>query len=66
MADKQKYECESCGKKAETAAGDPEPDCCGKTMTKAEALPFCQTSTTAEHSRLDDFEEPCDDGRSGN
>ena len=66
MADKQEYECENCGKKAETAVDDPQPDCCGKPMTKAEALPFCQVSNTAEHSRFDDFEGPCDDGRGGN
>ena len=66
MADKQEYECENCGKKAELGADDPQPDCCGKPMKKAEPLPFCTTSTTAEQTRFEDFEGPCDDGRAGN
>jgi thiol peroxidase len=30
-----------------------------------EALDACVTTATAEHSRADDFGEPCDDGRAG-
>jgi hypothetical protein len=41
------------------------PECCGKDMQTAEELKACGLSSTAEHSRFDDFEEPCDDGRSG-
>ena len=67
MADKTIYECKNCGKKVED--GDPGatvPECCDKPMTKAEPLPVCNLSETAEHSRMDDLGEPCDDGRSGN
>lgn len=67
MADKTIYECKNCGKKVEdgdTAAAVPE--CCDKPMTKAEPLPVCNLSETAEHSRMDDLGEPCDDGRAGN
>ena len=66
MADKLTYECANCGKKAEQNADDSTaPECCGKTMQEAAPLDACQTSTTAEHSRLDDLGEPCDDGRAG-
>jgi hypothetical protein len=34
-------------------------------MQSAEELKACGLSSTAEHSRFDDIEEPCDDGRSG-
>jgi hypothetical protein len=34
-------------------------------MQKAEDLPACEVSATAEHARMDDFGEPCDDGRAG-
>ena len=66
MSKKQQYECEDCGSTAETSdASDPAPECCGKTMARAEQLPVCEVSSTAEHARADDFGEPCDDGRSG-
>jgi DNA-directed RNA polymerase subunit RPC12/RpoP len=64
MSEKQQYECKDCGRKAETSdSGAAAPECCGKTMAKAEPLPFCEMSSTAEHARADDFGEPCDDGR---
>ena len=63
MADN--YECKKCGKKAERAVDDPIPECCGQPMEKEEPLPFCTTSETAEHSRMDQLDEPCDDGRTG-
>lgn len=28
-------------------------------------LPFCMKAPSAEHSRAHDYDEPCDDGRSG-
>jgi hypothetical protein len=34
-------------------------------MRRFESLDACTVSTTAEHSRLDDFDDACDDGRSG-
>jgi hypothetical protein len=42
------------------------PDCCGKPMRGTEKLPVCEMSTTAEHSRLGESDDACDDGRSGN
>jgi hypothetical protein len=66
MTEKKSYECENCGKKEELSAEEAQSaECCGKPMQAAEALPVCETSTTAEHSRLDDLGEPCDDGRAG-
>ena len=35
------------------------------TSDTGEALDACVQSSTAEHARADDFDEPCDDGRSG-
>ena len=64
MAGTKEYECKHCGKKTEVAEGENAPDCCDETMTEV-PLPFCTTSTTAEHTRGDDFGEPCDDGRTG-
>ena len=66
MADTQLYECAQCGNTVEVSAKEAKaPECCGKTMQSAEELKACNLSSTAEHSRFDDFEEPCDDGRSG-
>ena len=31
-----------------------------------EALPYCMKAPAAEHSRANDNDEPCDDGRNGN
>ena len=61
------YECENCGKKLEVQQeGANVPDCCGKPMRGTEKLPVCEMSTTAEHSRLSEGDDACDDGRSGN
>ena len=66
MTEKQNYECEDCGKRIEINPDESgAPQCCNKPMKKAEPLDACQKSSTAEHSRFDDFGEPCDDGRSG-
>jgi hypothetical protein len=66
MAELQVYECESCGNTIEIDMDESKrPECCGNAMKKAEELKACNLSTTAEHSRFDDFDEPCDDGRSG-
>jgi hypothetical protein len=66
MAAKKNYECSNCGKQAELSPEDAKKsECCGKPMQEAEPLPVCETSTTAEHSRIDDLGEPCDDGRAG-
>jgi hypothetical protein len=34
-----------------------------KKKKKEEELPFCTTAPSAEHSRADDEDEPCDDFR---
>jgi len=66
MDDKCIFNCEVCGSKKETSGSDTQvPECCGTPMQKAEDLPACEVSATAEHARLDDFGEPCDDGRAG-
>ena len=66
MTDMKVYECVSCGNTVEIDADESRiPECCGNAMKPAEELKACVLSATAEHSRLDDFEEPCDDGRSG-
>lgn len=66
MYDECIFNCEVCGtsKTVEVATDNP-PECCDKPMKKKEALPVCETTATAEHSRMDKIEEPCDDGRSG-
>ena len=60
------YECKQCGSRKEL----PEEEgtvvvCCDQPMEKVAPLPFCTTSETAEHSRMDQLDEPCDDGRTG-
>ncbi len=66
MPGKTDYECKFCGNKKQVESSDSDtPECCRKPMIKAEPLPVCETSTTAEHSRADDMGEPCDDGRAG-
>jgi hypothetical protein len=61
-----RFECKKCGKVEEVnTAEEPAPECCGQLMEKAPPLPFCTVSDTAEHSRMDHLDEPCDDGRSG-
>lgn len=66
MSDMQLYECSKCGNTVEVAADESKkPECCGNPMKPAESLKACELSSTAEHSRFDDFDEPCDDGRSG-
>jgi hypothetical protein len=66
MSAKHVYECENCGKTVELGSEDAKaPECCDKPMKEISDLDACQMSTTAEHSRFDDFDDACDDGRSG-
>jgi hypothetical protein len=61
------YNCKDCGNKTEVAEPDGNiPECCGKAMLVAEPLPVCSAPASAEHSRMDEMGEPCDDGRGGN
>jgi len=66
MDDKLVFNCAACGNTMEVVASESNvPECCEKPMQKGKDLTICDTSTTAEHARLDDFGEPCDDGRAG-
>lgn len=65
MTEKTQYECELCGAHVDAASSDGTPNCCNQPMKKAGPLPVCETSETAEHSRMEDLGEPCDDGRTG-
>jgi len=47
------------------AATAEAPECCDTPMTRMPEMDACTISSTAEHSRLEDLDEPCDDGRSG-
>jgi hypothetical protein len=59
------YNCEKCGEKVTLAEGEEDsPECCSQTMSPLE-LPPCESSSTAEHSRMNASDEPCDDGRAG-
>ncbi len=62
MTDEKAYECTHCKGQKKTKQGDNAPECCGHTM---QSIPMdqCTLSATAEHSRFDQDDEPCDDGR---
>lgn len=64
MPENQTYECENCKGRITVEAGADVPQCCGMAM-KSIPLKPCTLSTTAEHTRLNDVDEPCDDGRAG-
>ncbi len=66
MSEEINYECKNCGHKVKVKSTDATvPECCKQPMTKPEPLPVCELSETAEHSRMEDMGEPCDDGRAG-
>ena len=66
MSEKDTYKCNQCDGLKEVPAGDEAPQCCGQPMVAAaEPLEQCTLTGTAEHSRMDDMGEPCDDGRAG-
>jgi len=66
MSEKVSYMCKSCGGKKEVdTASEGVPECCNTPMEKMLPMNSCTVSTTAEHSRFDETDEPCDDGRSG-
>lgn len=67
MSPTETYACKSCGgKKDVDTAAEGVPECCDAPMEKVPELDTCTATTTAEHSRMDQMDEPCDDGRSGN
>jgi hypothetical protein len=60
------YKCKKCGQTMKNNGSDnAPPECCGAPMEKINALPGCELTETAEHARLDEMLEPCDDGRKG-
>lgn len=67
MPDKKVFVCDNCHGVVELGPDEADriPECCGKAMKATDELDQCQTSTTAEHSRMDKIDEPCDDGRAG-
>lgn len=64
MSRQQKFRCANCQGETEATADEYTPECCGQPMAKISLAP-CTLSTTAEHSRLKEPNEPCDDGRAG-
>ena len=65
MEDALTYACENCGKQQKgTGTETSPPECCNRKMKKL-PLPVCELSTTAEHFRLSESMDPCDDGRAG-
>jgi hypothetical protein len=66
MSDKKIYQCENCKGQQEIAAGNQIPECCGQPMKEA-SLPLdqCSAPASAEHARMDEFEDACNDGRAG-
>jgi hypothetical protein len=64
MARDKPYECSICKGQVMARANGPIPECCGKPMHSI-PLDQCTLSTTAEHSRFDRDDGPCDDGRAG-
>jgi hypothetical protein len=66
MSNKQTYKCKNCGEATDVdMASEETPECCEAPMEKMPDMDACTVSTTAEHARLDETDEPCDDGRSG-
>jgi len=62
----KKYRCEKCGLQMEReGAVSGLSDCCQGRWIEVEPLPACGMPASAEHSRLDADDGPCDDGRSG-
>lgn len=64
MSAKETYEYRKCHRGAQAEARRVS-GCCGQPMTAIDLLPVCDVSQTAEHSRLEDDSEPCNDARDG-
>ncbi len=66
MTTRTKYRCENCGVQVEMAGDVPKAsECCQAPWIEVERLPACSMPASAEHSRMDVEDGPCDDGRSG-
>lgn len=61
---RQTYECVQCRRRMNAPALDRAPECCGQSAVALD-LAQCMLAAAAEHSRLEDLDEPCDDGRAG-
>jgi hypothetical protein len=60
------YRCKSCGSETRAVQKQTDtPKCCNMVMEEIDELNACEISSTAEHSRFDHADDPCDDGRSG-
>ncbi len=60
------YTCQQCGREAEEPPQDIEhSDCCQARWVESEPLPVCTSPGSAENTRFDVEDEPCDDGRGG-
>jgi hypothetical protein len=66
MNDTLLFYCKTCGKRQsmENQSGEI-PTCHDEPMKPFHPLPECETTMTAEHARLSNFGEACDDNRSG-
>lgn len=65
MSEKTHFKCTHCEGLATLEKGKAAPECCGEPMITAEPMDQCTVTSTAEHSRFDETQEPCDDGRAG-
>jgi hypothetical protein len=63
MPEQIAYQCDNCQSQKLSPPKTP-PECCGQPMQNI-PMDQCTLSTTAEHSRWDKDDEPCDDGRAG-
>jgi DNA-directed RNA polymerase subunit RPC12/RpoP len=59
------YKCIECGRTLECPVNDNAPECHGKKMKTLEELEGCTLTETAEHTRFENENQPCDDGRTG-
>jgi hypothetical protein len=60
------YKCKQCGRTAkDEPTNSDRSDCCQAPWVASEPLPVCTRLGSAEHTRFDAVDEPCDDGRGG-
>jgi len=66
MSKKITYRCEACGQAVEIVDGVMNmPECCQMPMVREDTLDFCEKPSDPEFARLEDDDDPCDDGRRG-
>lgn len=64
MSEQVAFECNNCQNQTLAPQNAAAPECCGQPMQTI-SMDQCTQATTAEHSRFDSDDEPCDDGRAG-